>query len=81
MVLDLVVTVVAGWVLGAVASRFATLAGIVLFVFWLLGRAVPEGLVERGVELVGFFVAPGNELLFVAALLVGVGSARQVREE
>lgn len=81
MVLELVLTALAGYVLGVVASRFATLTGIVLFVLWLLGQAVPSGLLERSVEVVGYFVAPGTELLFVAALLVGVGSARTVKGE
>lgn len=81
MVLELVVTAVAGYVLGVVASRFAALAGVVLLVLWLLGRAVPSSLVESGADVVGYVVAPGAELLFVATLLLGVGSARRVESE
>lgn len=81
MVLELVLTAVAGLVLGAIASRFATVAGIVLLVLWFLGRTVPSGLVESAAEFVGYFFAPGNELLFVAMVLVGVGSARQASSE
>lgn len=77
MVWDLVLTAVAGLVLGLVASRFAALAGFVLLVLWLLGRAVPQEFVESAATFVGNFVAPGAELLFVAMLLLGVGSGRE----
>lgn len=81
MVVELLVTAVAGYVLGLVASRFAGLTGVVLLVLWLLGRAVPPGLVETGAELVGYLVVPGAEMLFVATLLLGVASARERQEE
>lgn len=75
MVLDLVVTAVVGFLLGRIAAGFATLAGFVLLALWLLGRAVPPESLGGAVEFVTSAVPAGAELLFVAMVLLGVGTA------
>lgn len=68
--LDALVVLVVGYVVGTVTRWFAGVAAILALVLAVLGLAVPESLLGVVDPVVAFYA--GNELLFVSGFLFAI---------